>query len=140
MRKERMKNVKTRAAALKRLAALEGRLRDLGRSRLAAIESEKARLNDELKSIFEALETSPFAYGASATPALRRARSANVRLGHLLHEESEARRRTESHGVRAGIVEQAAAKAAVQHRDEKERKALLEIVERAIARRDASQT
>jgi len=132
--------MKTRAATLKRLAVLEGRLRDLGRSRLVAIESERARLNDDLKAIFEALEASPLAYGASAKPGLTRVRSANIRLDRLLDEEREARRKAETHGARAGIVEKAAAKAAAHHRDEKERKALLEIVERAIAPRDASQT
>ena len=135
-----MKDLKTRAAALERLARLETRLRDLGRSRLAAIASERARLSDDLKAIFEALETSPFAYGASAKPGLSHARIAHVRLNRLLHEEREVRRRAETHGARAGILEKAAAKAAARHRDEKERKALLEIVERAIAHRDASQT
>jgi len=135
-----MKDTKARAAALKRLAQFEARMRDLGRSRLAAIESERARIDDDLKAIFEALEASPFAYGASAKPGLSRARTAHIRLDRLVHEEREARHRAETHGVRAVIVEEAGAKAAARHREERERKALLEIVERAIAHRDASQT
>jgi len=135
-----MHDTKARAAALARLARLEARLRDLGRSRLAAIESERMRLGDDLKAIFEALEAGPFAYGAPAKPGLNRARAAHIRLDALRREEGEARRKSEGHGLRTHVAEKAAAKAAARHRDDKERKALLDLVERAIARGDASQT
>jgi len=134
-----MKDTKARAAALQRLARIEARTRDLSRSRLAAIESERARLGADLEAIFAALETGPFAYGASARPGLARARSAHIRLDRLKSEEREARLKAERHGLRARAAEKAAAKAAARHRDDKERKALLDIVERAIARRGASQ-
>jgi len=133
-----MKDTKARAAALQRLARIEARLRDLSRSRLAAIKSEEARLDADLEAIFAALETGPFAYGALAKPGLARARSAHIRLDRLQRDEREARLNAERHGLRALAAEKAAAKAARRLREESERKALLDIIERAIAR-DASQ-
>ena len=50
------------------------------------------------------------------------------------------RAKAKAHGVTARLAEQAAETAARRHRDDKERKELADLIERAIARRLASST
>jgi hypothetical protein len=130
--------MKRRLDALARFSRLQAKMRDLGRWRLSAIEQEQASLVEDLRAVFEALESGDLAYGAQAKLGARRIGALQRRLDSLERVSECARRKAQAHGIRAKLAEQAAETAAEAYRDRKERKELLELVERAIALRNAS--
>jgi hypothetical protein len=132
--------MKKRIDALTRLGKLQARMHDLGRWRLWAIEREQAFLGEDLQAVFEALQTGDLAYGAQAKLGARRIRSLQRRLDSLARESTDVREKAKAHGVTARLAEQAAETAARRYRDDKERKELADLIERAIARRLASST
>ncbi len=132
--------MKKRLDALTRIGKLQGRMHDLGRWRLSAIERQQAELSDDLRAVFEALETGALAYGAQAKLSVRHIRGLQKRLDSLARESELARREAQAHGIRSKLADQAIESAAARYRDDKERKELAELVERAILRRIASST
>jgi hypothetical protein len=132
--------MKKRIDALTRLGKLQARMHDLGRWRLWAIEREQAFLGEDLQAVFEALQTGDLAYGAQAKLGARRIRPLQRRLDSLARESTDVREKAKAHGVTARLAEQAAETAARRYRDDKERKELADLIERAIARRLASST
>jgi len=131
--------MKKRHEALSRMSRLQARLRDLGQSRLSALDREQADLSDDLKSLLASLESSDLAYGAQAALGARRAHALQKRIDALRDESDRVRRRAETHELRAKLAENAAEAAAKAYRERKERKELADLIERALARRAASQ-
>lgn len=132
--------MKKRIDALTRLGRLQARMHDLGRWRLSAIEQEQANVSDDLRAVFEALESGELAYGLQAKLSGRRVRALQKQLDSLALESDHLRKKARAHGVSAKLAEQAAGTASRRLRDEKERKELADLIERAIARRAASST
>jgi predicted GNAT family acetyltransferase len=132
--------MKKRLDALTRLGKLQARMHDLGRWRLSAIEQEQASLVDNLRAVFEALESGDLAYGAQAKLSGRRIRALQRRLDSLACESTHVREKARAHGISARLAEQAAETAARRYRDDRERKELADLIERSIARRNASPT
>ena len=128
-----------RADSLSRLSQLQAKMRDLGRWRLTALEQERAQLSDDLMSVFAALEAGELAYGRQAALSARRARALQKRIDELEGQSERARRKAETHAIRAKLAESAAEAAAKAHRQERERKELAELIERTVVRRGASQ-
>ena len=84
-------------------------MHDLGRWRLCAIEQERASLSDDLRAVFEALETGELAYGAQATLSARRIRALQKRIDALARESARrARSKARRTRRRAKLAEQAA--------------------------------
>ena len=125
--------MKKRLDALTRLGKLQARMHDLGRWRLTAIEQEQASLVDNLRAVFEALESGDLAYGAHAKLSGRRIRALQRRLDSLARESTDVREKARAHGVSARLAEQAAETAARRYRDDKERKELADLIERSNA-------
>jgi hypothetical protein len=132
--------MKKRIDALTRLGKLQARMHDLGRWRLSAIAREQASLGDDLRAVFEALESGELAYGSHAKLGARRVRGLQKKIDSLARESVEVHERAKAHGISAKLAEQAAETAARRYRDEKERKELADLIERAVARRAASPT
>ncbi len=66
--------MKKRVDSLTRIGRLASQMHDLGTWRLSAIEQEQASLSDDLRAVFEALESGDLAYGAQAKLGARRIR------------------------------------------------------------------
>jgi outer membrane murein-binding lipoprotein Lpp len=132
--------MKKRLDALTRIGRFQALMNDLGRWRLHSLDRERAGLTDDLKSVFQLLESEGFAYGAQAGLAARHIRALQLKLDQLVRDRETARRAALAHGTRAKLAEQAIDTAALRYRRHKERKELAELIERAIARRDASST
>lgn len=131
--------MKRRADDLARIGKLATQMHALGRWKLTAIEREHALLAEDLRAVFEAMEIGDLAYGGQAKLNGRHIRSLEKRIDALTRESERVRMKTDAQRVRAKLAASAAETAAAAYRDQKERKDLAEIVERAIARRDASQ-
>ncbi len=132
--------MKKRIDALTRLGKLQARMHDLGRWRLSAIEQEQTSLNEDLRAMFEALQSCDLAFGAQAKLSARHIRTLQRQLDSLARESTHVRAKAKAHGVTARLAEQAAETAARRYRDDRERKELADLIERAIARRLASST
>lgn len=130
--------MKKRMDALNRIGKLQAQLHELGRSRLSAIERLEATLDADLRAAFETLESAGLAYGEQTKLTARRVRSLQRRLDALAREKTHAHEAAKAHGLRAKLAERAAETAAKAYREDKERKELAELIERALARRDAS--
>ena len=126
--------------SLTRIGKLQARMHGLGRWRLFSLERQQAGLNDDLRAIFEILESGDLAYGPQARLAARHVGALQRRLDSLAREQETARRSVAEHGTRAKLAERAIETAALRYRRHKERDELAELIERAIARRDASST
>ena len=130
--------MKKRVESLTRAARLAAQMHDLGRWRLSAIEQEQASLGDDLRAVFEAMESGDLAYGAQAKLAARRLRDLQKRLDALSGESERARSVARAHGIRAKLAGQAAEEASEAYRERQARKELAELIERTLTRRDAS--
>jgi len=126
--------------SLTRIGKLQARMHGLGRWRLSSLERQEAGLNDDLRAIFEVLESGDLAYGPQARLAARHVGALQRRLDSLAREQETARRSVKEHGTRAKLAERAIETAALRYRRLKERKELAEIIEQAVARRNASST
>ena len=113
-------------------------MHDLGRWRLHSLEGQQAGLNDDLKAVFELLDSDQVANGVHAGLVARRIRALQLRLDQLAHEQEGARRSVLTQGTRAKLAEQAIEAATLGYRRVNERKELAEIIERAIARSASS--
>ena len=129
-----------RLDALTRIGRFQALMHDLGRSRLHSLERQQAGLNDDLKAVFQTLESDELAYGPQAGLAARHIRALQRKLDQLVHDQDAARLSALAQGTRAKLAELALEAAALDHRRHKERKELAELIERAIARRGASST
>ncbi len=129
-----------RLDALTRIGRFQALMRDLGRSRLHSLERQQAGLNDDLKAVFQTLESDQLAYGPQAGLAARHIRALQRKLDQLVHDQDAARLSALAQGTRAKLAELALEAAALDHRRHKERKELAELIARAIARRGASST
>ncbi|MBV9288191.1 MAG: hypothetical protein JO288_10265 [Hyphomicrobiales bacterium] len=132
--------MKKRIDALNRIGKLQASLHELERSRLIAIEQQQASLGADLKASFETPDSADLAYGEQAKLTARRIRSLQRRLDALSHERKQAHEATKAHGIRAKLAEKAVETAVRAYRDQKERKELAELIDRALAQRDASPT
>ncbi len=130
--------MKRRLDALTRIGRLQALMHDVGRWRLHSLERQQAGLNDDLKAVFEALEADKIAYGAQAGLVARRLRALQLRLDQVAREQETAHRTVLTQGTRAKLAELAIEAAALAYRRLNERKALAEIIERAIARSASS--
>jgi len=115
-------------------------MRDLGRSRLHLLELEQAGLTDDLKAVFETLESDELAYGPQAGLVARHIHALQRKLDQLLRDQEAARLSAGAQAMRAKLAAIALETAVLDHRRRKERKELAELIERAIGRRGASST
>ena len=113
-------------------------MHDLGRWRLHSLEGQQAGLNDDLKAVFEVLDSDEVASGVHAGLVARRIRALQLRLDQLAREQESARRSVLTQGARAKLAEQAIEAATLGYRRVTERKELAEIIERALARSASS--
>ena len=132
--------MKKRLDALTRIGRFQALMRDLGRVRLHWLEHQQAGLTDELKTVFEMLESDERAFGPQAALAARHIRAVQSRIDQLLRDQEAARLSALAQGARAKLAELALETAALDHRRHRERRELAELIERAIARRGASST
>ena len=132
--------MKKRLDALTRIGRFQALMHDLGRSRLHSLERQQAGLNDDLKAVFQTLESDELAYGPRAGLAARHIRALQRKLDQLVHDQDVARLSALAQGTRAKLAELALEAAALDHRRNGERKELAELIEGAIARRSASST
>jgi hypothetical protein len=132
--------MKKRLDALTRMGRFQALMHDLGRSRLHSLERQRSGLTDDLKAVFQTLESDALAYGPQAGLAARHIRALQRKLDQLVRDHDAARLSALAQGVRAKLAELALETAALDHRRHKERKELAELIERAIARRGASST
>jgi len=130
--------MKRRLDALTRIGRIQALMHDLGRWRLHAVERQQAGLNNDLKAVFEALETDKIAYGAQAGLVARRVRALQLRLDQLAREQDSAHRTVLTQGTRAKLAELAIETAALGYRRSNERKELAEIIEQALGRSASS--
>ena len=131
--------MKKRVDLLARIEKLATKMHDLGRWRISAIEQEQASLSDDLRAVFEALETGDLAYGPQAKLSTHRIRALQRQLDTLEHESTRLSHAAKQHGIRAKLAGKAAEAADKVYRDREARKELADIVERALMQRDASQ-
>lgn len=132
--------MKKRLDALTRIGRFQSLMHDLGRSRLRSLERQQAGLTDDLKAVFQTLESDELAYGPQAGLAARHIRAVQRKLDQLVRDQDAARLSALAQGIRAKLAELALETAALDHRRHKERKELADLIERAIARRAASST
>ena len=126
--------MKRRLDALTRIGRLQALTHDLGRWRLHSLEGQQAGLNDDLKAVFEILNSDGVGNGLHAGLVARRIRALQLRLDQLAPEQESARRSVLTQGTRAKLAEQAIEAATLGYRRLNERKELAEIIERALAR------
>ena len=84
--------MKKRLDSLTRIGKLQARMHGLGRWRLSSLERQQAGLNDDLRAIFEVLESGDLAYGPQARLAARHVGALQRRLDSLAREQETARR------------------------------------------------
>ena len=130
--------MKRRLEALTRIGRFQALMHDVGRWRLQSLERQQAGLNDDLKAVFEALDADEVPDGVHAGLVARRIRALQLRLDQLAREQESARRSALTQGTRAKLAELAIEAAALGYRRLNERKELVEIIERALARSASS--
>ena len=132
--------MKRRLDALTRIGRIQALIHEAGRAKLQSLEGRQAGLAEDLKAVFEMLEASEIAYGAHAGLAARAIRALQARLDQTARDREAARRAVLAQGTRAKLAEHAIEAAALSARRLNERKELIELIERTVARGRASST
>src|SRR6202453_1961391 len=99
--------MKRRLEALTRIGRLQALMHDLGRWGLHSLEGQQAGLNDDLKAVFEVLDSDEVADGVHAGLVARRIRALQLRLDQLAREQESARRSVLTQGAPAELAEPA---------------------------------
>jgi hypothetical protein len=97
-------------------------------------------LAENLEAVFQTLESADVAYGPQAALAARHIRSLQRKLDRLLHDQDAARLSALVQGTRARLAELVLEAASLDYRRHRERREPAELIERALAHRDASST
>jgi hypothetical protein len=113
-------------------------MRDLSRWRLQSLERRQAGLKDDLKAVFEILDTDQTVDGVHAGLVAHRLRALQMKLDQLAPEQQNASHSVLAQSARAKLAEQAIEAAALDYQRSNERKELAEIIERTIARSASS--
>ena len=107
--------MKKRLDALSRIDRFQALMRDLGRSRLHLLELEQAGLTDDLKAVFETLESDELAYGPQAGLVARHIRALQRKLDQLLRDQEAARLSAGAQAMRAKLAAIALETAVLDH-------------------------
>ena len=83
--------MKKRLDALTRIGRFQALMYDLGRSRLYSLERQQAGLTDDLKAVFQTLESDELACGPQAGLAARHIRALQRKLDQLVRDCDAAR-------------------------------------------------
>jgi hypothetical protein len=132
--------MKRRLDALTRIGRIQALMHEAGRAKVHSLERRQAGLSEDLRAVFETLEASEIAYGAHAGLVARSIRALQARLDQAARDHETARRAALAHGTRARLAELAIEATALSFQRLNERRELIELVERAIARGRASST
>jgi hypothetical protein len=129
--------MRRRLEALKRIHALQQRLRDLSAWRVAALERERTALAGDVVAIAAMMGESGFALGATAAFGERHMRALEQRLTALAARGETERQRANAEAVRAKLADRAVETAEARYRAHRERRELADLIERSL-RRDHS--
>jgi hypothetical protein len=130
--------MRRRLETLKRIQALQERLRDLSAWRVAALERERDALRGDVVAVVAAMGESEFALGATAAFGARHIRVLEQRLAALAARGEAARQRANAEAMRAKLADRALETTAARHRADVERRELAELIERSLRREDTS--
>jgi endonuclease/exonuclease/phosphatase family metal-dependent hydrolase len=130
--------MKRRLDTLKAIGRLQALMHDAGRWRLHSLDRQQAELTEDLKTVFEALGGEMVADGAHGNLLARRVRALQIRFDRLTREQESARSAVLRQGTRAKLAELAVESATLDVRRSDERRELVEIIERALARSASS--
>ena len=132
--------MKRRLDALTRIGRIQALMHEAGRAKVHSLERRQAGLADDLKAVFEALAASEIAYGAHAGLVARSIRALQARLDQAARDQETAHRAALAQGTRAKLAEFAIEAAALNFQRLNERKELIELIERTVARGLTSST
>jgi hypothetical protein len=130
--------MRRRLEALKRIHALQQRLRDLSAWRVAALERERAALAGDVVAVAAMMGESGFALGATASFGESHMRGLEQRLTALAARSETERRRANAEAVREKLADRAVETAEARYRADRERRELADLIERSLRRNDSS--
>jgi hypothetical protein len=124
--------MKKRVEALEKIERVQRQMHELAVWRLTALEREREALAADHKAMLEAMGSGVSAYGAPAAAALRRIRAREREIAAAAAKHEALARHALDQGVRAKLADRALESADARYRDQKQRKELLELIERSL--------
>lgn len=123
---------------LRKLLAVQSKLREIAELRLQRLREEEARLKRETTETIEALNGAGPFHGLFVAPMARRLQDLSSRLTHASSAVAKQQHAAIMEAARTKHLERLTASAATAHDRQQERKELLEIAEASLRKNPAS--
>ena len=125
--------MKKRLESLEKIGSLQKQMHDLEVWRLNALGRKRDDLIEAHREMLAAMGSGVAAYGAPAAAALRRIRAVEREIAAVAAEHEAQTRRAIDRGARAKLADRARGSVDALYRDQKQRKELMELIERSLA-------
>lgn len=130
--------MKSKVDKLKRIEALQKRMHDLSRWRLASLARERDALTEAHTQMLQALGEGLMSFGGAAAAGTRRIRSLELEMARADQTYQTQVKETFDRGVRSKTAERALDSAKAEHRQELEKKSLSELIEWSLQSKDSA--
>ena len=125
--------MKKRLESLEKIGSLQKQMHELEVWRLNALGRRRDDLTESHREMLAAMGSGVSAYGAPAAAALRRIRAVEREIAAVAAEHEAQTRRAIDRGARAKLADRARGSVDALYRDQKQRKELMELIERSLA-------
>jgi hypothetical protein len=124
--------MRQRLDSLERIAALRKRLHDMAVWRLAELERQGDALAEDHKAMWGAMGSGLAAYGQTSAAALRRILRLEQEIAAAEAACADQSRHALDQGVKAKLVDRARDDLEAKYRDQRERRALADLIEQTL--------
>ena len=130
--------MRERQKSLRKILALQGQLKDLSAWKLAALDHERAALDETQRATIEAIDRDAIGQGIIVVSATRRLRNLDKRMVALKAEQAAQARRAQEQAQRARLAERLVENVEAGLRTRRERVDLADLIERSVAGKTTS--
>lgn len=130
--------MRQRRKSLANILLLQDQLKNLSAWKLAALERQRAALEEAQRATIEAIDRDAISSGMLVYSATRRLRNIDRRIAALKVEHLAQTRRAQEQAMRARLAERLVENVEAKHRMRQERADLADLIERSVAKKTAS--
>jgi hypothetical protein len=130
--------MRERQKSLRKILALQDQLKNLSAWKLAALDQQRAALDETQRATIEAIDRDAIAQGIIVVSATRRLRNLDKQITAIEAEQLAQARRAQEQAMRARLAERLVENVEARLRTQRERVDLADLIERSVAGKTAS--
>ncbi|MGA2794351.1 MAG: hypothetical protein ABSE69_12620 [Roseiarcus sp.] len=130
--------MRQRRKSLAKILLLQDQLKNLNAWKLAALDQQRAALEESQRATIEAIDRDAISSGILVTSATRRLRNIDTQIATLKDEHRAQTQRAQEQAIRARLAERLVENVEAKYRMQQERADLGDLIERSVAKKTAS--